>query len=99
MRNTPSVIYSLFREDEIDIQPTSPAFTVVRRLVDALLSDLHGVLMQTAKLHEASWKELFDSSPQQHAMQEHKSAQLFARIPIPVGMLTASHVPKGSKVS
>jgi beta-phosphoglucomutase-like phosphatase (HAD superfamily) len=43
-------------------------------LVDAVLSDLHGVLMQTAKLHEAAWKELFDSSLQQHAIQEHKSA-------------------------
>jgi len=43
------------------IQSTSPVFTVVRRLVGAVLSDLHGVLMQTAKLHEAAWKELFDS--------------------------------------
>jgi beta-phosphoglucomutase-like phosphatase (HAD superfamily) len=47
---------------------------VVRWLVDAVLSDLHGVVIQTAKLHEAAWKELFDSSLQQHAIQEHKSA-------------------------
>jgi hypothetical protein len=33
--------------------------------------------MQTAKLHEAAWKELFDNYLQQRAMQEHKSAQLF----------------------
>jgi len=43
-------------------------------LVDAVRSDLHGVLMQTAKLHEADWKELFDRSLQQHAIQKHKSA-------------------------
>jgi len=52
-------------------------FTVVRRLVEVVLPDLHGVLMRTARLHEAAWKELFDSSVQQHGIQDHKSAQLF----------------------
>jgi hypothetical protein len=42
------------------MQSTSPAFPVVRRLVDVVLSDLHGVLMQTPKVHEAAWKELFE---------------------------------------
>ena len=98
MRNTPLVIYSLFREKiEIYIQSTSPAFTVVRRLVDAVLSDLPGVLIQTAKLYKATWKELFDSSLQQHAIQEHKSAQLFDWILITVGTLTVSHAAKGQK--
>jgi beta-phosphoglucomutase-like phosphatase (HAD superfamily) len=44
------------------MQSTAPAFTAVRRLVNVVLADLYGVLMQTAKLHEAAWKALFDSS-------------------------------------
>jgi trehalose-phosphatase len=61
----------------IDMPSNSPAFTVARRAVDAVLFDLDGVVTHTAQLHAAAWKELFDGYLQQRAAREHASVQPF----------------------
>jgi beta-phosphoglucomutase family hydrolase len=40
--------------------------------VRACLFDLDGVLTQTAKLHAAAWKQVFDEFLQEHARQKHR---------------------------
>ncbi len=40
--------------------PTSPSVTIDRRLHDAVLFDLDGVVTDTAAMHAAAWKRLFD---------------------------------------
>jgi trehalose-phosphatase len=55
----------------------SPAFTIARRVIDGILFDLDGVVTDTAKLHAAAWKELFDGYLQQRAARKHESVEPF----------------------
>ena len=45
----------------------SPAFTLSRRAFDAVIFDLDGVVTQTAAVHAAAWKQLFDAYLKQRA--------------------------------
>src|SRR5918996_4968694 len=56
---------------------TTPAFTLTRRTLDAVLFDLDGVVTRTAKQHAAAWQELFDGYLRQRAARENKPVQLF----------------------
>ena len=44
---------------------TTPVVTLSARDYDAVLFDLDGVLTQTASVHAAAWKRLFDGFLQQ----------------------------------
>lgn len=48
---------------------TAPIITLSLRDYDAVLFDLDGVLTQTAKVHAAAWKELFDAFLEQHSAE------------------------------
>jgi alpha,alpha-trehalase len=62
---------------EIDMPANSPVFTIARRVIDGVLFDLDGVVTDTAKLHAAAWKELFDGYLQQRAARKHESVEPF----------------------
>ena len=48
---------------------TPPVFTLSPRDYDAVLFDLDGVLTQTARVHAAAWKELFDAFLKQRSAE------------------------------
>jgi beta-phosphoglucomutase-like phosphatase (HAD superfamily) len=48
---------------------TASVITLSPRDYDAVLFDLDGVLTQTARVHAAAWKELFDAFLQQRSAE------------------------------
>lgn len=52
---------------------SSPRHTITKELFDAVLFDLDGVLTDTAKVHVAAWKQLFDEFLRMRAEQADDS--------------------------
>jgi len=42
--------------------PEQPEFVLISRRFDAVIFDLDGVITNTASLHAAAWKEMFDEA-------------------------------------
>ena len=51
--------------------------TITREQYDAVLLDLDGVITDTASLHAACWKQMFDEYLQKHAMQTGEAFRPF----------------------
>jgi beta-phosphoglucomutase family hydrolase len=56
---------------------SSTPFTLAVRDFDAVLFDLDGVVTQTANLHAAAWKQLFDDYLRQRAVRESQPFRPF----------------------
>ena len=50
--------------------PVEPAVTIDRRDFDAAIFDLDGVLTDTARVHAAAWKAVFDAFLQKRAERQ-----------------------------
>ena len=50
---------------------------ISRELYDAVLFDLDGVITDTARVHAACWKQMFDEYLQQRARQNHEAFRPF----------------------
>lgn len=55
------------------VPDTSPVITLSPRDYDAILFDLDGVLTQTARVHAAAWKRLFDQLLEQQSVETGES--------------------------
>lgn len=60
-----------------DMSKDSSTFSLALRDIDAVLFDLDGVITQTAMLHTAAWKELFDGYLKVRAARDNSAFQPF----------------------
>jgi beta-phosphoglucomutase family hydrolase len=61
------------------MKPSQNAWVITRDLYDAVLFDLDGVITDTANLHAACWKQMFDEYLQNRATQRGEAFKPFDR--------------------